>query len=68
MFFVEHGFLLLISMFVINKFLWKFVCPAQHLCWALEGSHSGLVRRPGKSVWLKDHRGSESLTLRLRPT
>ncbi len=31
----------------------------------MEGSHSGLVRRPGKSVCLYGHRGFESLTLRL---
>ena len=30
----------------------------------MEGSHSGLVRRPGKSVCLKGHREFESLTLR----
>jgi hypothetical protein len=32
----------------------------------MEGSHSGLVRRPGKSVCLKGHREFESPTLRSR--
>ena len=31
----------------------------------MEGSHSGLVRRPGKSVCLKGHREFESPTLRI---
>ncbi len=33
----------------------------------LEGSHSGLVRRPGKSVCQKWHREFESRTLRIEP-
>ena len=32
----------------------------------MEGSHSGLVRGPGKAVCPKGHRGFESLSFRLR--